>query len=1015
MIGEAALHGYDIQKRVTAFYFSGAIFFVFFILFLVIAWLLQLFSENIWKNPETKIINYTSLAGIVFCFFNVWQNNLFASFELLFCIQKTVIGVFILKFFVEKDNEKKELINCSFYSIAFVLAFALFCLLLELLSLAGIPLKIDLFISIFVIVIIFAIGKIIYGKYHSTDETKITLNILANVFVPLAFIPFVSFLKDEIFLILIRHQQYFFSERILYSLFIFILLFCCYWRYKKIKKKNITPLKSNEQLISKRYFPIFIVSVFTFALYNPFINISTEMFEAGNRYLPIMEFQKFGVVPIFEKFNSHALSELFYSSIYVFFNGLHGREMFIYDFLNTVLWSFVVYTFLNSFFRNPYIAFFLVCFFPLTEILLSDYSCISLLTIFIIAKIINEKPSLKSYLLLLFFLVFLLLWRIDIGYPAIVASVIIVLIYLFSRKQFSINKKYLFQALSLTSVFIIGALLLIGWCRQINVFDKLLSALNYLASAQTYGIVSLGDFSMNSFKIQYFIFPIIIILILLFILVHFKKLTISKSQRFVIISFLFLIVYYLVNFQRGVVRHSFFEGHDNSLSSFSFFIIPAAIVFLFINKSKIHSFCLFVLITAFLIMSYKYPSPAFFQNVFTRVYDKTTKGSRLEFQKGGSRLIDTSNYEETNYGEFKNFVSNKLNSDETFIDFSNSPMLYFFTEKITPSYFYQNPLTIHNDYLQNKFIDEVKKYNAPYLVFSHMPKGYWDNVDGVPNTLRHYRMAEYFYSEYSPFIIINDFCIWKKNLVVCENNQIVIFESNSMALDTIKTIKKNVFVKGKNILFKIKTKKPLSTTPLSVSLISNKNTKSLDKIYYDEITQTAYFCETEEFSVTSFSIDNELKNIENITVISCDYVPDFYSSVPEHFNLKMLPYIWGAHDTNLNKSSKITIELKSKTEITSGISYFDLPEIDKKNGNTLLLKMLNNSINDINFVVFYGSKKGGYKGSFDFILPKEKGLINYAVRISSQFNWHNNDIDYIGLQSKNGTVKINEISLMGGD
>ncbi|HEY0029679.1 MAG TPA: hypothetical protein VGC65_02885, partial [Bacteroidia bacterium] len=593
MIGEATLQGYDINQRISAFYQAGALFLFGNVFLVILFWKLSPYLNRFFKSPEAKIIHYTSLAGITFYFFSLWTKNFDSSFELIYCIHKAALAGLVIKGLFLKDKPQADMIGASFYTVAFVLGVSVFFLLNELSVLFGIFSKSDFLITLFASVLIALLATALILKRKDERQSSFLINKYTFVLIPLACIPLLSFFKDEIYLILNRHELYYFSPRKLYLLFLLIVATGVFLRYRKFNRKNAAVCKSNEQMVALRWLPLLIVSLATYTFYSPFTEISNEMFEAGNRFLPLMEFQKFGVIPVFEKFNSHVLSELFFGGIYAFFNGMHSREMQIYEFMYQVFWAFMVYRFMYSVSRNAYFALFLILLFPLVDSLLFDYTIISLLAVYIVNRVINEKPSFKNYLLLLSCFAFLVLWRIDIGYPATIAGCSTLLIYRVHREQFVINWKLVLKAIVVLAGFAFCSLLLIGWYRHINVFEKLWSGLNYLASAQTYGLISTGDASQSAYKMQYFVFPIILILGLGIIVVFFKRLNVSRSERFLYSSFVFLAIYYCVNFQRGLVRHSFIEGHDNGVSSFIFFLFSGSVFLLCYNRSKIFKFIAF--------------------------------------------------------------------------------------------------------------------------------------------------------------------------------------------------------------------------------------------------------------------------------------------------------------------------------------------------------------------------------------------------------------------------------------
>jgi hypothetical protein len=754
-----------------------------------------------------------------------------------------------------------------------------------------------------------------------------------------------------------------------------------------------------------------VAGLVTYTFYSPFIDSSNEMFEAGNRFLPLMEFRDFGVVPIFEKFNSHVLSELFFGSIYAFFNGLHSREMYIYEFMYQVFWAMMVYAFMLRLSGSAYVALFIVFLFPFTDILLTDYIIIAVLALFVTDKVIREVPSFKNYLLLFSCLSFLLLWRIDIGYPAILSSIAVIVMYAFAREQFKINWALLFRAAFFLLALVLLVITGIGLIRGINVFEKLWSGLNYLASAQTYGLVSFGDTGSSLYKMQYFVFPVIVIFGLLSILLFFKRFNISKQQRFIFAAFVFLAVYYIVNFQRGLVRHSFVEGHDFAVSSFLFFILSAS-AFLFCRKKPVVTrLLLFVIISTILMMNYKYPVLTEYKNLYSKTASKIESFSAIEPKEKIVRCIDTSNFEEKHFGEFKNVVSRYLNKEQTFIDFSNLPMLYYFTGKISPSYFYQNPLTIHNEYLQKKFIEELSNYDAPLIVFSNFPENWWDNVDGVPNTMRHYRLAEYFYQNYKPFIIANNLCIWKRAEFKADNHSEVMYSYYQRKDSLEKNASINFKTKAEGVyLIKINYGSHLPDVRLD-------GVKSEKPTLNNDIEHLAYYVCKDSVSRRTLSIQKD-HELNSVVITKYEFMPDMYSDFPQKDDLKQLPFIWASYDDSV-EDKKVLVDLSHNPMklLENNIAYFNFNNnFDKTSGNGVLITLEAENMKEETLDLLYGGSKSGYKGAFAFRIPPGKGERSFYVRISSQYNWYDPLVDYIGLVAKTSVkVTVKKVELLKGE
>lgn len=1025
MIGEATLQGYDIGKRIKAFYQAGALFLFGTIFISIIFWRASSYFKELFKAPEIQIINYTSLAGIILCFFSLWDSSINKSLELVFCIQIVAITIYVFKKIFFKNTNITQNITASFYAIAFVLGFSVFFIWNEIVVLFDFLPKVNLLYFLFItaVVAFILIAQLI--KHKNSIESKNEINRLAYLLLPLVLIPLLSVLKDETYLILNRHHVYYFSPRKLYLIGILCFAASIAWRYRITIKKPLLALEKNtDELVAKRYFPLLILGVFAFTFYSPFTEASTEMFEAGNQFLPLMEFQKIGVIPIIEKFNSHQLFELFWGGLYVLFNGLHGRELPLYDFMDLVILAALEYYFIYKISRNAYVSLFIVLFFPLFAFFIHSNRSIAFLAIFILHAMINQKASIKNYLLLISCTAFLILWRLEIGYPSAIGIAGTLFIYWMNEKHFVFDRKIFLKSFLFFSVSCLLLLGAIAWWRDINVFDKLLNGLNYLASAQSYGYIDLGDETTIVFKMQYFIFPVVLILGFCALLVFFKRYTISRSQRFIYTSLIFLTLYYFVNFQRGIVAHTLAGGPDNWLSPFLFLIISASVYLFLHKKSTITKFILFIVVSSFLIMNYKYPAVYAPQNVYSQTIEKANNFSRIEPHENIVRCINDMDYEKRKFSNFKKLIAEELTDKQTFIDFTNTPMLYYFTGKISPSYFNQNPLTIHNDYLQKSFISDLKNYDVPFLLFSNFPETWWDNAIGVPNTMRHYRMAEYFYNNYQPFIIVDSLCIRKRNDFKINNNQKLIYNYTEQLSDSSKI---NPFIKGiiknsenKNYLFKINSNKFKNKTgkmPLLTIELTN-GTQNIISNFVGEINHIGYYIFKTSESGFSFQIKNEEKNVNVMNIYECDHIPDFYSSEPKKHNINQVPYIWGTYDKAVHEE-KMLANLLSQTQTipSNTIQYFSFSnDIDKSTGNTLLISLECDNETPATMELMYGRDKKEYKGTFVFSIPPGKGKRDFAIRISSQYNWFTSDIDYIALNCKDvKNIKLNTIKLLKGN
>jgi hypothetical protein len=757
MISNATFNALDIQARVSLFYNSLAIFLLALFVFGLVAYGFHKLRNGILNSAENKIVNYSSFAGIIYFLFRIFGFEVTDGLEFVFFLHKlmpvaALIGIFI---------RRKE-IPVSVYTIILTLSASLYFFVSDILILNGSGTGPDFWIVSFIIGLLLIITtNLFFGTQIPLIVQK--TEIIVYSLVPLAFAPFASLLKDEIFLIFKGKGMDVAPTPIFICIWI-ILIAIIFFRYKRISK-NVT--KQNQlsftSLVGKSYFPLFIFSIVSYTFYSHYFlrESMQDMFEPANHYLPIMEFSKWGTVPVIEKFNSHVLSDIVFSGIYAFFNDIKVNDLELYDFLHHTFMAILYYYLIRVLTRSPYIALYVILFFPFYYALCPYEHAFAALGIVVFYKILEEKQTIRNYILLFSTLVFLILWRIDVGFPCLLILPPILFYYHFNSSSFRINFKTMFKALAITGIVFSGITIIISALRGVNLFAKVPYILNYISSAQTYGYTSTGDANMASYKMHYYIFPVCVALIFIYMLIKFRELSKTKPQRLAFLALMVICGYYFINFQRGLVRHSFIERIDSLVSSF-IYIILAGSVFIFLYKQKGYvKTVLVVLVLFFSLLNYKLPSVNGSVSVFETTMSKLLKPvTNLDTLKSRTIISFTGDSKLNDKKEVISFLNHNLKENETFIDFTNTSLLYFYTGKPTPSYFYQNPICSHNDWLQDKFIEDLKDYNTPYLLFDFV-KGP-NHMDEVPNNFRHYRMAEYFYKTFEPDTIIEEVRIWRR-------------------------------------------------------------------------------------------------------------------------------------------------------------------------------------------------------------------------------------------------------------
>jgi hypothetical protein len=580
------------------------------------------------------------------------------------------------------------------------------------------------------------------GINHNTNRFKHTTK-------PLLFIPLLSIISTELYLILNQHSIFILSRNKIYLILVSITVLISAYRWFTDKKYN-TNHTDKEKILPY----VVIVSIALIGLYSPVIYQHQEMFELANPANGIMRMFKFGELPFVNFINSHMISELFFKVLYVVFNGYNGStDFFIYDFLYKIIYYIIVFKFFKWIFNDYKYALILILFMPFLEVIISYNSAFSIITIFLLYNFYKRTNS-TTLLHIILYSVFLLFWRLDVGVANLSSVLLLVPIIIFAKNKIKILKRDVILFFSI-SIGVLAVLLSLNTFTEYNLNIK--QMIDYFGASQAHGLSTIAYNSDRFFYNIYFIFPVVVIGIISYIL---HSIINNKKQNNIQIAILFLGFYYIFNFQRGLVRHSLMEG-ESFTNSFFYLIIILFLYSTIKNKWKAKISILFL--SLLFIANFKYKDALDYENLFENFINSTNKLTYIESsnQKIDRCIIDKE-FAKSNYSDFVAFMDSNFNDTSTFIDLSNTPMLYFYSQRRVPSFFNQYMQNTVTDFLQEQNINRLTKYNIPVVVFSHIPQNWWDNTDGVPNTIRYYKISQYIFKHYKPIGNINNYYIWIK-------------------------------------------------------------------------------------------------------------------------------------------------------------------------------------------------------------------------------------------------------------
>lgn len=292
----------------------------------------------------------------------------------------------------------------------------------------------------------------------------------------------------------------------------------------------------------------------------------------------------------------------------------------------------------------------------------------------------------------------------------------------------------------------------------------------FSSSPQARGRELLSQSFDHIFVTHHYIYPIIILSILLISIAKAGK--IKKEETFTYISLYSLSLFYLLNFQRGLTRHTFYEGVDGFLNCMTYLIMGVYAFSLF-PRRPMQGYLAFAIITSIALIGFRLSPPRNAKNHLTSAVLNTSGFSQMVFSENKINRVTTDTADlQKEIKELRLFMDENLGEDETFFDFSNNPALYYLLERNQPVYF-NHFLGVSTEKLQLKAIESLENKNVPFIIFAHSPVQYWDKTDGIFNTVRFFKVAEYIYKNYTPYKMTGPYQLWKRDdfIPITTNNK----------------------------------------------------------------------------------------------------------------------------------------------------------------------------------------------------------------------------------------------------
>jgi len=593
--------------------------------------------------------------------------------------------------------------------------------------------------------------SIIFWRLLKKQDAKKLLLIISGI-------PFLIFFSIELYLLSLEKQWTIIGFK---KLYIGLQLLWIIVSWLIIKTRQI-----QKHFVVQHFFIVGLIFGFSLLLfYKPIISFNEEFFEIANPANAVMRVLRFGEVPMLDFMSSHMLSEQWYGILYQTVFGVSNQVDFtIYNFFNFFIYSLLVYWILVRAGLNKIGAIIFIFFFPVLQEVFYSYTCFVFLVLFSIQQILNKSTT-KNIFLFFLLLFVLTLWRIDIGVAAIFSTIIFLPLYWWlSQKQIPYFAFLKGVGLFLIFIFLLflASVLLRSWN---YISENFLAALHYIKGSQSHGYAELFNGSYHQFYVFHVLFvvlAIVLTVVAIYIIKNERLIVDARKNNWLIFS-VFSFVVFIANAQRGLVRHGFAEQDEIVYLSTFYLGIIFFIMYFIRNKNLQLRFSVFFLSIFFSFSVTKYFS--FFPEKLDAVSILKPEAFKqlnvdLAPENYHGRVLQNSAFKERVYGNIKSYLDKSLTANETFLDFSNTPMLYYYCERKVPGYFNQILQNTIDDYLQKKLLKDFNNYKIPIVIYSAYPPNWFDATDGILNTVRHYRIAEYIFENYRPIGVLNKYSIW---------------------------------------------------------------------------------------------------------------------------------------------------------------------------------------------------------------------------------------------------------------
>lgn len=829
----------------------------------------------------------------------------------------------------------------------------------------------------------------------------------------------------------------------------------------------------------KGWYPLLLVSMALLAGQQGLQNyINSDFFERANSAVSISGFLNFGQLPAVETHGAHMFSDYIGGIFWGLVNGDALSASFLqYDGLILALTTLVFFYLLKCCVGEDS-ALAAALLLPITDIAPGDwYAHISylpaLVLVWLLCSRVSEKKMPGRYVVFWLSAAFAVLYRGDIGLAVGGAAVLVLLVHTVFQKSARCWKWFLLSGAGagggLAAFFAVLCLI-----KGINPFSRLREFLEVMAfSNQDWAYESIGTAGTAGFVWVFLVVPVLVLGLVAAVLFGLHRLQ-QKPAAPHWLFFTFAAAYFF-NFPRTLVRHSLAENIPIYCVSVGIWALALGLWLLWRQRQTLQQGSLGgrVALPMLLLASVVVTGALFDGSLVkgTPLLDKALsnfqEGSIVDFQlvQPDGTVTKSKTVQETvsravlpqtmqaDYMGLESVLEELLAEDETWLDFTNQSALYAILGRRNPVYVNQSPGLLSGEYSQRMFVEQVEamadKVPVALLPQQQMPLGL--SLDGIQNSLRYYRVAEYIYNHYTPYTTVDGFAIWLRN----DREELQTEEDTETDTSQRGFKRKNLSGDGTQItvedgvLTAVSTDKDPQIHGLESLLAGCQAEEVVLTFYFTSDTtgtlQLFYaerdgeFCEenSTRITVASGSLqqsctvaipwksgmrlrldppDKSTLVIRNVTVTlgagntRCDYTYAAYGDAHDYV-MGDIARLWGECDEARAWENP---ELENALSALTKGSYTVKEEaLGGENGRYVLLQLT--AKEEASALLSLSNREGYSKKLAGFHFTVQPGTHTYLVRVSCDSYWYSGLVQSLEITPESGSFTVEKAAILQGD